>query len=508
MQLQKAVNDFKNKTILVIGDVMLDKFLFGNVNRVNPEAPVPVLWVKDEKYSLGGAGHLANNLNEIGAQVKIVSVVGKDLAKQKLQELFNEKGMQPYLITDPERPTVQKIRHYGGGQQMLRLDLEKIKPLSLQIHEQVKQQIIQILPECDIIIFSDYAKGFMNKQLAQEIIKLANEQNKLTIVDSKPQNVDYYIGCDLFTLNIGEASRLTKIPSNGDTSATENCLYLFKRLNSAIAITRGADGMTVCDKNGQISHIPQRKVEISDVSGAGDTVTAVLGLCLSIGLNLVEAGKIANHAAGIVVSKQGIVPIKFNEIQSTLCHEIHEYLNEGIKVKQSVINNQMDKIEYVTNMIIETYKNGKKILVFGNGGSAGDAQHLAAELVGRYKKERKGLPAIALTTDSSILTAIANDYGYEQVFTRQIEANCQQGDMVIGITTSGNSPNVLLAFDKAKELGAKTVCFTGKGGGKAPEHADICIIAPSNNTPRIQETHITVIHIICELLENIMFKED
>ncbi|MFH1455962.1 MAG: D-sedoheptulose 7-phosphate isomerase [archaeon] len=508
MQLLKAVESFKDKKVLVIGDVMLDKFLFGDVNRINPEAPVPVLWARKETYSLGGAGHLANNLSAVGAQVYIVSVVGNDKANTKLKQLMNEKGMISELIMDVSRPTIQKIRHYGRGQQMLRLDLETVQPISNDIENLVLQKIKEVLPKCNLIIFSDYAKGLITQNVAQQIIQLAKEQNKLTIVDTKPHNAKFYHGCDLISLNVGEAKKLTKIKGENDTDVAEMCLLLFKQFNSAIAITRGPDGMTVCEKNGQISHISQRKVEVCDVSGAGDTVTSILGLSLSIGLSLSEAAKIANHAGGIAVSKQGIVPVTCNEIKSTLRHDIHEYLKESIKVKQNVIENQMDKVEQITNMIIDTYKNNKKILVFGNGGSAGDAQHLAAELVGRYKKERKGLSAIALTTDSSILTAIANDYGYDYVFSRQVEANCQPGDLVIGITTSGNSPNVLLAFDKAKDIGAQTICFTGKNGGKSVERSDICIVVPSDNTPRIQETHIALIHIICEILENTLFQDE
>ncbi|MEK6967034.1 MAG: D-sedoheptulose 7-phosphate isomerase [Nanoarchaeota archaeon] len=179
-------------------------------------------------------------------------------------------------------------------------------------------------------------------------------------------------------------------------------------------------------------------------------------------------------------------------------------MRENMEVKQAVIDTQLDKIERLANYIVDVYKNHKKILIFGNGGSAADAQHFAAELVGRYKMERQGLPAIALTTDTSAITAIANDYGYDEIFSRQVEALANSGDLVVGITTSGNSPNVILALEKAKKIGCKTVGFGGKDGGKLKDIADMTIIVPSSNTPRIQETHITIIHIVCELLEKEM----
>lgn len=144
---------------------------------------------------------------------------------------------------------------------------------------------------------------------------------------------------------------------------------------------------------------------------------------------------------------------------------------------------------------------GGKILLMGNGGSAADSQHIAAEIVGRYKKERKGLPAIALTTDTSILTSVGNDYGYEYIFSRQIEALCSPQDLVIGLTTSGNSPNVVRGIETAKQIGAVTVGMTGGNGGKLATLCDHNLIMPSNDTPRIQEAHIFIGHSLCDLLE-------
>ncbi|WP_104761527.1 D-sedoheptulose 7-phosphate isomerase [Helicobacter cetorum] len=153
------------------------------------------------------------------------------------------------------------------------------------------------------------------------------------------------------------------------------------------------------------------------------------------------------------------------------------------------------------HLLIETLENQGKILVCGNGGSASDAQHFAAELTGRYKLERKGLSAISLNTDTSALTAIANDYGYEEVFARQLEAIGVQKDVLIGISTSGNSKNILKAYEKAKDLGIKTLSLVGRDGGKMRELSDIALIVPSNDTPRIQEIHILIIHILCDCIE-------
>lgn len=183
--------------------------------------------------------------------------------------------------------------------------------------------------------------------------------------------------------------------------------------------------------------------------------------------------------------------------------KISEILKESVRVKKELCRqiSELEKIEKVSKLIVEALKNGKKVVLFGNGGSAADAQHIACELAGRFKLERRGLHAIALTTNVSTLTAIANDYGYDQVFSRQVEGIVEQGDIVIGISTSGKSPNVIEGIKTAKKRMAFTVGFTGLEGGRLEETADICIKVPSNDTPRIQEAHITIGHIICEIVE-------
>lgn len=184
--------------------------------------------------------------------------------------------------------------------------------------------------------------------------------------------------------------------------------------------------------------------------------------------------------------------------------KIVEKLKESIEVKKLVIKNLVPQIEQAAKLIIEALNQGNKVLFFGNGGSAADAQHLAAEFIGRYRKERRSLPAIALSTNSSILTCLSNDYGFDIVFARQIEGLAKKGDIAFGISTSGNSKNVIKGLEKAKELGCKTIGLLG-GDGRIAEVADLSITVPSKDTPRIQESHITIGHIICGLIEEELF---
>ena len=180
---------------------------------------------------------------------------------------------------------------------------------------------------------------------------------------------------------------------------------------------------------------------------------------------------------------------------------IKQEFREHIKVSIETIKSISKPIEIASNLCIDCLNKGNKILLFGNGGSAADAQHIAAEIVGRYKIERKGLAAIALTTDTSAITAIANDFGYLQVFNRQLEALANKNDVVIGISTGGSSPNVISALKLANEIGCKTIGFSGRGGGGFNGLCDVNLIAVSDDTPRIQEMHILIGHTICHLID-------
>jgi len=186
---------------------------------------------------------------------------------------------------------------------------------------------------------------------------------------------------------------------------------------------------------------------------------------------------------------------------------IEEHLRKGVELETKILNDLslLTMIKRVSLAIIEAYRNRKKLILFGNGGSAADAQHIAAELVNRFELERMALPAIALTTDTSILTSIANDYDYSKVFARQVEALAEEGDVVIGISTSGTSLSVIKGIEVAREKGAKTIGLTGKNGGELAKIVDLVLKVPSNDTPRIQEAHITILHIICYLIEKKLF---
>jgi len=181
---------------------------------------------------------------------------------------------------------------------------------------------------------------------------------------------------------------------------------------------------------------------------------------------------------------------------------IEDEFNSHLQTIQQVLKLSVQDLEKASILAVDTLKRGNKILLCGNGGSAADAQHIAAELTGRYKSERRGLPGIALTTDTSALTAIGNDYGYDRVFDRQVEALANKGDLLIGISTSGNSENIISALKLAKASGCQTIGFSGRDGGKMNDVCDVNLVVPSDNTPRIREMHILLGHTMCQIIDN------
>jgi D-sedoheptulose 7-phosphate isomerase len=185
--------------------------------------------------------------------------------------------------------------------------------------------------------------------------------------------------------------------------------------------------------------------------------------------------------------------------------EIESSLNESIKIRAEILSSSVERVAQIANILVEAFKAGHSLYLMGNGGSAADAQHISGELVGRFKKDRKPLPALALTTDTSVLTAIANDFGYDLCFERQVDAFVKEGDVVFGLSTSGNSANIINAVQSAKKKGAITIAFTGKGGGRLKDHVDVCLEIPSTDTARIQECHITIGHILCSIIEKELF---
>ena len=226
--------------------------------------------------------------------------------------------------------------------------------------------------------------------------------------------------------------------------------FLAEKLASDILITQGGEGMMLFDRSATPQRIPASRVPLADRAGAGDSSTAVLALCLAAGAPLRQAAELANKAAGVVVAKPGIAYVSPEELMNLFHQEISHLLLESVDVKQRLLREQLPAIESVVRTIVSAYRDSKTVYAFGNGGSAADANHFITELVGRFMIERKALPAVSFSTNEILMTSIANDYGYDQTFARQVDAFVRQGDLVVAFSTSGKSRNVVIALELAR----------------------------------------------------------
>jgi len=314
--LIKAVKDFSNKTVLVIGDIMLDKYTFGIVERISPEAPVPVLRKIKEKIVLGGAANVARNSVALGAKTMLAGVVGSDSAGKNLISLLKETNISTKAVcVSSDRLTIQKHRFVTGAfQQMLRVDEESNEDLEEGDEVLLLNKIELLIEECDVIIISDYEKGTITNVVAEKIVNLAKKANKKIVVDTKPRHKDYFNEVDLVTPNIKEAREIT-----GKDEVVEMGESLVKLFSSDILLTKGGDGISIFSKNGDSKHIAPNIIDRAvDPSGAGDTVTVISALGLAVGLSLEEVAILANCAGSLVVQKPGTSFLTTEELISGL----------------------------------------------------------------------------------------------------------------------------------------------------------------------------------------------
>jgi rfaE bifunctional protein kinase chain/domain len=303
-------NQFSKTRLLVVGDVMLDRYWFGDTGRISPEAPVPVVQVEKIDERLGGAANVARNASALGAQTTILGVVGEDEAGKRVEQLLLESGVQSQLQTDGNVPTTVKLRVIARQQQLIRLDFEEA-PSQISLDAKLKR-FKSLLPNIDIVILSDYGKGALEQVSA--MIELANASKKLVLVDPKGGAYDKYKGATVLTPNRSELRQVVGQWSSED-DLTLRAQSLRKNLGlGALLLTRSEEGMTLFTDKGT-EHVRAQAREVFDVSGAGDTVIAALAVAMGAGWSLERAMALANRAGGIVVGKLGTATVSAEELQ-------------------------------------------------------------------------------------------------------------------------------------------------------------------------------------------------
>ncbi len=317
MNYGKILTSFKKKKILVIGDIILDRYIWGKVSRISPEAPVPVVEVTDEDFLLGGASNVAHNIVSLGGSATLAGVAGNDRGGDILRKMFDDKRIQHDGVLWTSRPTTMKTRVIAHGQQVVRFDREEKNKVDGKLSAHLIGQIKKSLPGYDAVIISDYRKGVISSELVREIVRLAKPKNIFVSVDPKVGHFHCYRHVSLITPNVQEASAASGIEIRDEKSLVNAGRTLLKKLPcSAVLITRGEQGMSLFKKDIAV-HIPTVAKNVYDVTGAGDTVIAVFTLAHASGASLEEAAVIANHGAGIVVGEVGTAVITQEQLRNS-----------------------------------------------------------------------------------------------------------------------------------------------------------------------------------------------
>jgi len=329
----RLIEALSGATVACVGDLMLDRFIYGSVDRVSPEAPIPVLRVERESAMIGGAGNVAANVAALGARCLLTGVVGDDEAGERARELIARAiGRSGDVIVEPGRPTTVKTRLIAGRQQLLRADQETTRAVSSASIAAVISAVRRDLPRIKALILSDYGKGVLQPDTVQRLIELGWEAGIPVIVDPKGKDYGVYRGASVVTPNRKELSEAAGMAVDDDASVVAACRRVIEASGvMAVVATRSERGMTVVTATGGVDHLPAQAREVFDVSGAGDTVVAVLAAALATGAPLTEAARVANLAGGVVVGKVGTAVVRASE----LLDEIHEraWRRSGSKVQ-------------------------------------------------------------------------------------------------------------------------------------------------------------------------------
>jgi D-beta-D-heptose 7-phosphate kinase / D-beta-D-heptose 1-phosphate adenosyltransferase len=325
------------QTVLCVGDLMLDEFVYGEVSRISPEAPAPVIAVQRSETDIGGAGNVARNIASLGARCIFVGLVGEDEAGARLKaELGRESLIESVLVCDPSRPTTRKVRFVSEhfSTHMLRADWESTAPASAPTEQQLIDAILPLLPRADIVLLSDYAKGVLTARVIRNVIDAARKLGKRVIVDPKSANLAIYRGATLLKPNRKEFAEATRSRLDSEKSIADGAQEIMQLADcEAVLVTQSEHGMTLVPRHGEVIHVPGLPVRVRDVSGAGDTVAAVVAVTLAAGADWEAALRMANAAAAVAVSKKGAAVVTAAELRRKILP--HAFLAAEEKIMAS-----------------------------------------------------------------------------------------------------------------------------------------------------------------------------
>jgi D-beta-D-heptose 7-phosphate kinase/D-beta-D-heptose 1-phosphate adenosyltransferase len=492
--MDAKILSFSRGHILVVGDVMLDRYLWGWVSRISPEAPVPVVQLQRTTETLGGAGNVALNLVCLGCRVTVVGVCGVDTTGQTLRDLLAQKRIGEALVSDKLRPTITKTRVMAQKQQMMRLDEENTRAIGADVAQKIRTAVAEILPDCQAMILSDYGKGVLADQaFVQELIDAGRRQGVPVLVDPKGTDWERYRGATGITPNTAELEAVAgQRLEEDEEKLIASARQVRGRFNVAwLLVTRGAQGMCLIDDNPAPVSIPAQAREVFDVSGAGDTVIATVAASLAAGLGLVEAARIANLAAGIVVGKLGTQPILASELSTAVTFSTHQQYYPYSAAKMSALDAAMAKVRewraagtkvVFTNGCFDLLHPGHISLLY-QARALGDRLVVGLNTDASIKRLKgSGRPILAEQDRAAMLSALecvdlvvhfdedtplklieavrpdilvkGSDYTPDQVVGKQVVESyggcVKLVDLVQGYSTTGLTQKVIAGFQKKK----------------------------------------------------------
>jgi D-beta-D-heptose 7-phosphate kinase/D-beta-D-heptose 1-phosphate adenosyltransferase len=320
--LRSYIKKFRNGKVLVIGDLILDQYVWGQVSRISPEAPVPVVTVASETLQLGGAANVSNNIRALGGRVDLCGVIGADEGGRQFLKVLESQGLgRDGILTDQDRPTTKKTRVVAHNQQLLRFDNERSEAISGVLEARLTRYIAACIRSASALVVSDYAKGVVTPRVMTDLTDLANRHGVPVIVDPKVAHIGRYKGVTVITPNHHEAVQAAGLQGDDEAAILEAGRHLHQRLGcQAVLITRGERGMSLIEGAGRVIHIPTVAQQVFDVTGAGDTVVATLALALAAGATMRQAAILANHAAGVVVGMVGTSTVTATQLDEALLH--------------------------------------------------------------------------------------------------------------------------------------------------------------------------------------------
>lgn len=508
------VDRFRSVRVLVIGPAVAERDVHCAVSRLAPDWPMPVYRVEHASVHPGAAALTAATIANLGAQATLLAPVGRAEAGTALREALADARV--HLIDGCEAPecrTAELFRYLAQGRQLMQIRRGWTPRPFADLAATLERLGGDGETDADGRVFdcACVVAGEPEALTAADLAAIAAwcRARRIPLVfDAAGARINPAAGnADHLIVNERESRQVAAgAGCGGHEDHIDRLRQLCRNVAPNVLLTLGRQGAVIaCREEGgggvEVHPLTVPAHALADRRGLGFVVSGVYAALTAVGAAGRESALLACSAASLAASLPGPKRIDLDDLLRLTYREIESHVADGIEVFSRIRDEHLPVIDRAARLLMEAYNEGKQALVFGNGGSAAEANHLVGELTGRFKENRPGLPSISLSANDSLTTCLANDYGYEDVFARQIETFCREGDVVIGLSTSGRSANVVRAMERARQRGARVIAFTGRDGGAMAELADVAIIVPSESTARIQEAHLFIIHVLCDMLD-------